>query len=234
MLGHFFIIRTDHKSIKELFHQVIQTPEQQAYVHKLMGFHFRIEFRSGKSNLATDALSRIVEESTSSTESVRQCMISTFVVISEVLDILHKDNTSLSDMSALHKQLNEGKLSNVYSCKNGLLYFRQRLYISPHSQLLPRLLEEAHYTPMAGHAGVKGTLVCLAAVYFRPKIWQNADRYVASCVVYQQAKYSTQPPAGLLQPLPPPAQVWEALTMDFITGLPLSRNYSVIMWSWIA
>ncbi|PNY01861.1 retrotransposon-related protein, partial [Trifolium pratense] len=31
LLGHFFIIRTDHKSIKELLQQVIQTPDQQAY-----------------------------------------------------------------------------------------------------------------------------------------------------------------------------------------------------------
>ena len=35
LLGRFFIIRTDHHSIKELFQQVIQTPYQQKYVCKL-------------------------------------------------------------------------------------------------------------------------------------------------------------------------------------------------------
>jgi hypothetical protein len=29
LLGHFFIIQTDHRSLKELLTQVIQTPEQQ-------------------------------------------------------------------------------------------------------------------------------------------------------------------------------------------------------------
>jgi hypothetical protein len=29
LLGHFFIIQTDHKSLKEILTQVIQTPEQQ-------------------------------------------------------------------------------------------------------------------------------------------------------------------------------------------------------------
>jgi hypothetical protein len=32
LLGHFFVIRTDHRSIKELLQQVIQTPDQQKYV----------------------------------------------------------------------------------------------------------------------------------------------------------------------------------------------------------
>lgn len=36
LLGRFFIVRIDHKSIRELFHQTIQTPEQQRYVSKLV------------------------------------------------------------------------------------------------------------------------------------------------------------------------------------------------------
>jgi hypothetical protein len=38
LLGHFFIIQTDHKSLKELLIQVIQTPEQQHYLSKLLGY----------------------------------------------------------------------------------------------------------------------------------------------------------------------------------------------------
>ncbi|KAL9436960.1 hypothetical protein AB3S75_022911 [Citrus x aurantiifolia] len=34
LLGCFFVIRTDHMSIKELLQQVIQTPDQQVYLHK--------------------------------------------------------------------------------------------------------------------------------------------------------------------------------------------------------
>ena len=42
LLGKFFIIRTDHKSIKELLQQVVQTPDQQVYIRKLLGYHFRM------------------------------------------------------------------------------------------------------------------------------------------------------------------------------------------------
>lgn len=43
LLGREFVIRSDQESLKELLQQVIQTPDQQFYARKLMGYKFRIE-----------------------------------------------------------------------------------------------------------------------------------------------------------------------------------------------
>ena len=59
LIGRRFTIRTDQRSIKELMQQVIQTPLQQKYVRKLMGFDFHIEYKIGASNSVADALSRV-------------------------------------------------------------------------------------------------------------------------------------------------------------------------------
>jgi len=40
LLGHKFIVRTDQKSIKCLLDQTTQTPEQQAWLHKFLGYDF--------------------------------------------------------------------------------------------------------------------------------------------------------------------------------------------------
>lgn len=53
--------------------------------------------------------------------------------------------------------------------------------------------------------------------------------FIKNYQICQRAKTSQTHPAGLLQPLPIPTQVWEDVAMDFITGLPLSKGYSVIM-----
>ena len=52
---------------------------------------------------------------------------------------------------------------------------------------------------------------------------------MTNCTICQQAKTLNTSPAGLLQPLPIPAQVWEDISMDFITGLPNSGGYTAIL-----
>ena len=47
-------------------------------------------------------------------------------------------------------------------------------------------------------------------------------------MICQQAKVATTLPAGFLQPLPIPSQIWKDLAMDFITGLPVSHGFTVI------
>lgn len=54
-------------------------------------------------------------------------------------------------------------------------------------------------------------------------------KFVAECAICQQAKTEKVKYPGLLQPLPIPGYAWQVVTLDFIEGLPCSKNYNCIL-----
>jgi hypothetical protein len=58
LLGHRFVVRADHRSLKFLWDQTIATEAQQRWLNKLMGYDFVIEYKKGHDNRVADALSR--------------------------------------------------------------------------------------------------------------------------------------------------------------------------------
>lgn len=196
----------------------------------MLEYHFRIEHKLGHANHAVDTLSRVHEEHIiDSTNPSSTSLFMASRLISEILVTLRKENSTLEDLLSLHQQFSAGTLSLAYSVHDGLLFFRQRYYINPQSSLKSALLHEFHTTPLAGHAGVKGTLVCLLSVFFWPNMRRNVEKLVAASLICQQTKYSTQAPTGLLQPLPISSLVSNEVTMDFIRGLLSSRGFTIIL-----
>ena len=60
---------------------------------------------------------------------------------------------------------------------------------------------------------------------------KDMAEYISRCMKCQQVKVEHQHPVGLLQPLPVPKWKWEVISMDFITGLPMTwRHHDSIMF----
>ncbi|KAJ0015041.1 hypothetical protein Pint_20738 [Pistacia integerrima] len=58
LIGRQFVVRFDQRSLKYLWEQRITTSAQQRWLFKLMHYDFIIEYRKGKENVVTYALSR--------------------------------------------------------------------------------------------------------------------------------------------------------------------------------
>ncbi|KAL0366302.1 UNVERIFIED_CONTAM: Transposon Ty3-G Gag-Pol polyprotein [Sesamum radiatum] len=90
------------------------------------------------------------------------------------------------------------------------------------------MLSEFHSSSLEGHSSAQTTYARLAASFYWPKMLLDVKSFVKRCVPCQQSKYSTEKPLETLQPLPIPQRVWEDISMDFITHLPLVGGKTVI------
>ncbi|KAJ4757403.1 polyprotein [Rhynchospora pubera] len=251
LLGNHFIIRTDHRSLQNMLKQTIQTPEQQQFLSKLVGYSYSIEYKSGPSNAVADALSRVPECADSMT-----CQSSSAILTHQTKDTAievepdHRDQVFLAisrpvsaDLKILEQEVaNDSYCQQImaeispnkstvagWSFSHGLLRYRGRIYLPENSTLIPILLAEYHSTLLGGHSGVQRTIQRLAPHFYWKKMQQHVKDYVHSCDICQKCKPTNQHPYGLLQPIAPPTSLWADISMDFITHLPPSEGHTAIL-----
>ena len=97
------------------------------------------------------------------------------------------------------------------------------------SEIRKKLLAEFHDSKLAGQSGVLRTYKRLAQQFYWPNMYKDVQDYVSTCAICQKTKSEALAPAGLLQPLPIPCQVWDDITLDFIEGLPMSHGKDTIL-----
>lgn len=163
-----------------------------------MGYDFTILYKSGRTNLAADALSRAPAASFQAI-SGRQF---------DWIEQLRHANIDHPELVELHNnfQSDTTKFSD-FCVRDGLLLYKGRLVLPSDSPMRLILLKEFHSSAIGGHAGVSRTFQCVASNFYWKGMRHNVHTYVASCQTCQQMKDILKQPAGFLQPLPIPALV---------------------------
>jgi len=119
--------------------------------------------------------------------------------------------------------------SNGLTLDQGLIRKGTLIWIGNNSALQTKLIAAFHSSAIGGYSGRTATYQRLKKLFFWKGMKTDVDNYVKQYNICQHSKHAHTHPAGLLQPLPIPAGVWQELSMDFIEGLPKSKGYSVIM-----
>lgn len=106
-------------------------------------------------------------------------------------------------------------------CK--MIFFKDNQLCVPRGSMRENLIQEKHNGALSGHFGVNKTQELVTRFYFSPKMNRDIRKYVEHCMVCQKTK-GTSSNESLYQPLPISSRPSECLSMDFVVGLPRTKQ----------
>lgn len=81
-----------------------------------------------------------------------------------------------------------------------------------------------HDDPLQGHSGITKTMKKIQRNYTFPHMRSKITTYIKKCQQCQTNKAERHAKYGHIQFIEPPERLWDEVTMDFITKLPLSKD----------
>jgi len=193
----------------------------------MMGLQYRVVYKKGSLNGAADALSR---KPVHNSELLALSVLQPVWLERVSAECVSASYAGDSHVEAIIQKLAVYPLSEPhYTYRDGLLRYKNRIWVGTDSQLRQRILTAFHASPVDRHSGFPVTYRRLLSLFKWPQMKKEVREFVRSCHVCQQAKPERTLPAGLLRPLPIPSGPWDMATMDFIEGLPPSRQFDCIL-----
>ena len=134
-------------------------------------------------------------------------------------------------MDAIRKvSAEDEEFQKSYQQHGDLWYYQERVAVPYDEELRNQILKECHMPAERGHLGVDKTLERVARHFYWPHLRRFVTHYIKHCVECQRNKSDTRSPPGLLQTHSVPEGAWDSITMDFLTGLPKSKNKNDAIW----
>lgn len=172
-------------------------------------------------NKAADSLSRLHGDS-----ELRS--LTTFPIWLQLAEV-QKEVRENEELKRIIEELSQDPNVHLeFSLQKGNLFYHNRLVLAANSVYIPLLLQEFHSSPTGGHSGFLRTYHRIAGNLYWVGMKRSIQDFVRSCDTCQRQKYVAMSPAGLLQPLPILDQIWEDISLDFITGLPKSKGFEAL------
>lgn len=141
------------------------------------------------------------------------------------------DENVLSVLHAVEQGKNKHPFLQLSQCqaREGILRYRDKIYVPDSDNLRVRILQQHHDHPSAGHPGRAKTFELLSRSYYWKGMNTDTRRYVQNCQTCGRIKPRHDRHQGLLQPLPIPERPWQDISVDFITHLPKSNGFDAIL-----
>ena len=241
-------IFTDHKGLMYFAEGRDLSRRQARYLDMLSEYNIKIIYRPGPQNIKADALTRMSGSVPTDPADERIKQQHQILLPPERMELDGVDVDAMDDpifhrvaeankadefctdvRTAMENGLIKHKGITLAKCSvhDGVLYHLDRLWVP--EAFYTDLIQEVHDQPACGHPGVARTYLLLRREYYWRGMRSTVTQYVQNCYTCHRVKASRHREHGLLQPLPIPQKRWQDITIDFVTGLPLSNGNNAIM-----
>ena len=220
---HKFEIWTDHKNLEYFMSAKKLNRRQARWSLYLSRFDFAMHHRPGRSMGKSDALSRRADHGTGGGDNDNLILLrleffpahtihalSGLSLEGEERDIfqeIRNGNRTGRQEDAVAKAVEElwkskGKSirASEWSERDGLLCFRDHIYIPNDLELCHRITSQHHDTKVAGHPGCWKTLELVSRNYWWPQMSHYIGQYTRTCNPCLQTKIQQHHPMGELHP----------------------------------
>ena len=85
------------------------------------------------------------------------------------------------------------------------------------------MIWEAHYSRVAGKFGVEKIVAILKKYFYWLNLRKDVENHIRSCTACAITKLTIKN-QGLYTSLPTPSRPWESISMDYMSGLPSTKN----------
>ena len=151
------------------------------------------------------------------------------------MDIVHKLQQSAGTNTGTGTSTGSGtgvgaQDVDYFLTADGLVSFRDGIYVPENSELKNMILREFHVKPYLGRSGYQKTLIAVKRFYYWPNLKRDVVEFVAKHFDCQCVKVECKHPSALLQLIVIPEWKWEVISIEFITGfLRIVRQHDSIM-----
>ena len=168
---------SDNISLKYMFDQQNLNARKSRWLSFLSEYDFEIKHIKGKENKVVDALSRNVVTSFVATISSYK---------TDLEDKLEEAIKRDPEYQNLKEKITQNTFQNVitdYSLnEQGLILFKNRLYVPNISEIKILILNEIHKSPYSGHPGYQKMITMLRKEYFFPNMKNEVAEFLDRCI----------------------------------------------------
>ena len=228
-------IFTDHKSLKYFLTQKDLNLRQRRWLELFKHYDCIIDYHPGKANRVADALSRKMMSALTLKDYAWRfnsdgALLAQLRVMPELKYMIvnsQKDDAKLQEIVQL---VSTGDKTNYAIDESGGLLYKSRLCVPNDMELRKKILYESHNIVFTMHPEGNKMYQDMKQYYWWRGMKNEISEYVSKCLTCQQVKAEHQVPSGLLNPLPIPQWKWDNITMDFVSGFPLTQRKQDAIW----